>query len=316
MGAPAIEVENVSFAYGDREAVKGISFDGRPGEVLGFLGPNGAGKSTTIKILTGQLRPRLGHRPDSRARRHARRPRAIQARIGVCFEEKNLYERMTAEENLRFFGSLCSDLKTSTDRLLERVGLADRAKTGVAGYSKGMRQRLMVARSLVNEPRVLFLDEPTDGLDPVSSKAIRGLIREEAERGAAVLLTTHDMWEADELSDRVAFINEGALHASTRPRDLKLATGSARCGAPCVKGARSSSARSRSTATRASASEAVEAEGLLTIHTEEATLESIFIQMTGRGLETDDPPRPRPALVAAIVRKDLREFAATGCGSS
>ncbi|RPI31812.1 MAG: ABC transporter ATP-binding protein, partial [Actinomycetota bacterium] len=207
--------------------------------------------------------------------------------IGVCFEEKNLYESMTAEENLKFFASLFGLKDVDTTGLLERVGLADRAKTRVAGFSKGMRQRLMVARSLVNQPMVLFLDEPTDGLDPVSSKAIRGLIEEEARRGAAVLLTTHDMWEADELSHRVAFINEGQLYAIDTPESLKLRYGKrsvkvrARVDGEVVEDSVALDAED----TGERLKEAVAAEGLLTIHTEEATLESIFIQMTGRGLD-------------------------------
>ncbi|MEE4275951.1 MAG: ABC transporter ATP-binding protein [Thermoleophilia bacterium] len=286
MSGPAIEVDGVSYAYGDREAVKGISFEVAPGEVLGFLGPNGAGKSTTIKILTGQLPAKSGV-ARVLGRDVRRDDPEIQRHIGVCFEEKNLYEAMTAEENLRFFASLFGLKDVDTTGLLERVGLADRAKTRVAGFSKGMRQRLMVARALVNQPMVLFLDEPTDGLDPVSSKAIRGLIEEEARRGAAVLLTTHDMWEADELSHRVAFINEGQLYAVDTPESLKLRYGKrsvkvrARVGGEVVEDSVALDAED----TGERLKEAVAAEGLLTIHTEEATLESIFIQMTGRGLD-------------------------------
>ncbi|MBN2204103.1 MAG: ABC transporter ATP-binding protein [Thermoleophilia bacterium] len=286
MSGPAIEVDGVSYAYGDREAVKGISFKVAPGEVLGFLGPNGAGKSTTIKILTGQLPAKSGV-ARVLGRDVRRDDPEIQRHIGVCFEEKNLYEGMTAEENLKFFASLFGLKGVDTTRLLERVGLADRAKTRVAGFSKGMRQRLMVARALVNQPMVLFLDEPTDGLDPVSSKAIRGLIEEEARRGAAVLLTTHDMWEADELSHRVAFINEGQLYAVDTPESLKLRYGKrsvkvrARVGGEVVEDSVALDAED----TGERLKEAVAAEGLLTIHTEEATLESIFIQMTGRGLD-------------------------------
>ena len=286
MSGPAIEVDAVSYAYGDREAVKGISFEVAPGEVLGFLGPNGAGKSTTIKILTGQLPAKSGV-ARVLGRDVRRDDPEIQRHIGVCFEEKNLYESMTAEENLKFFASLFGLKDVDTTGLLERVGLADRAKTRVAGFSKGMRQRLMVARSLVNRPMVLFLDEPTDGLDPVSSKAIRGLIEEEARRGAAVLLTTHDMWEADELSHRVAFINEGQLYAVDTPENLKLRYGKrsvkvrARVDGEIVEDLVALDAED----TGERLKEAVAAEGLLTIHTEEATLESIFIQMTGRGLD-------------------------------
>jgi ABC-2 type transport system ATP-binding protein len=210
----------------------------------------------------------------------------VQSQIGVSFEEKNLYLNMTAGENLSFFASLFGVKRLDTDALLSRVGLGGRGRERVSGFSKGMRQRLMVARALVNEPRVLFLDEPTDGLDPVSSKAIRTLIREEADRGAAVLLTTHDMAEADELSDRVAFINEGRLYAIDTPETLKLKHGKR---AVKVRARRDGALVEHSVPLDAAdAGEqlkaAVVTEGLLTIHTEEASLEDIFIQMTGRRL--------------------------------
>jgi ABC-2 type transport system ATP-binding protein len=282
----AISAVELRFSYGDHEAVKGISFEIAPGEIFGFLGPNGAGKTTTIKMLTGQLRPASGS-VRILGRDVGRDDAEAQATIGVCFEEKNLYDAMSAEENLRFFAALYGAEGVDTQALLERVGLADRAKDRVGSYSKGMRQRLMVARSILHKPRALFLDEPTDGLDPVSSKAIRGIIREEAERGAAVLLTTHDMWEADELSHRVAFINEGQIYAIDTPEDLKL-----------QHGRRSVKVRRRDGSGVAEQSfplddpdvgeqlrAAVLAEGLMTIHTEESTLENIFVEMTGRTLE-------------------------------
>lgn len=282
----AIKVDNITFAYGDLEAVRGISFEVAPGEILGFLGPNGAGKSTTIKILTGQLTPKSGTAQVLGVDVSNDDP-VMQAQIGVCFEEKNLYDSMSGQENLKFYASLFGIKDVDTDELLRRVGLADRAKDRVAKYSKGMKQRLMMARTLVNTPKVLFLDEPTDGLDPVSSQAIRKLIQQEADRGAAVLLTTHDMNEADELSNRVAFINEGQLYAIDTPEALKL-----------KHGKRSIRVRTRDGAgvneqivalEDAGAGEvlrsAVGSPDLMTIHTEEATLEAIFIQMTGRGLE-------------------------------
>jgi ABC-2 type transport system ATP-binding protein len=286
MSEPAIHVRDVSYSYGGNRAVKGVSFDVSRGEVLGFLGPNGAGKSTTIRMLTGQLRPEAGV---ARILGMDVTPGAaeVQARIGVCFEEKNLYLNMTARENLRFFASLFGIRRPDVDALLSRVGLTSRGGDRVKKLSKGMRQRLMLARALVNRPEVLFLDEPTDGLDPVSSRAIRELIREEAQRGAAVLLTTHDMLEADELSNRVAFINEGRLHALDTPESLKLRHGRRR-----VKVRRREGDRVHEEEIELDAAEAgrqlqaaVDAEGIMTIHTEEATLESIFIQMTGRGLE-------------------------------
>ncbi len=282
----AISAEDLRFSYGEHEAVKGISFEIAAGEIFGFLGPNGAGKTTTIKMLTGQLQPGSGT-VRILGRILGRDDPEIQAGIGVCFEEKNLYDAMSGEENLRFFAALYGVDGLDTDALLERVGLADRAKDRVGSYSKGMRQRLMVARSILHRPTVLFLDEPTDGLDPVSSKAIRGIIREEAERGAAVLLTTHDMWEADELSHRVAFINEGQIYAIDTPENLKLQHGqrSVKVRRRDGAGVNEVSYALDDPAVGEQLRAAVQSEGLMTIHTEESTLENIFVEMTGRTLE-------------------------------
>ena len=286
MTESAIKVDNITFSYGDVEAVGGISFEVAPGEILGFLGPNGAGKSTTIKILTGQLTPKSGNAQVLGVDITNDDPE-MQAQIGVCFEEKNLYDSMSGAENLKFFASLFGIKDVDTDDLLRRVGLADRAKDRVAKYSKGMKQRLMMARTLVNTPKVLFLDEPTDGLDPVSALAIRKLIVKEAERGAAVLLTTHDMNEADELSDRVAFINEGKLYAVDTPENLKLKHGkrSVRVRTREGDGVKEQTVSLEEAGAGDALRAAVGSPDLMTIHTEEATLEAIFIEMTGRGLE-------------------------------
>ena len=284
-GEVALRAEDLRYAYGERVAVDGVSFSLARGEILGFLGPNGAGKSTTIKMLIGLLPPQggtieiLGLRmPQERA--------AIQARIGVVFEEKNLYPSLTGRENVAFFARLFGLRDLDLDALLERVGLGARGRDRVSGYSKGMRQRLTVARALLNRPDVLFLDEPTDGLDPVSARSIRGIIREEAERGVAVLLTTHDMHEADELSDRVAFINEGQILALDTPERLKLLHGER-----AVRVRRLAGDEVEETVVSLDGDagerlrELVGLEGLLTIHTEEATLEDVFIDFAGRRLE-------------------------------
>jgi ABC-2 type transport system ATP-binding protein len=284
MVSPAIAATDLRFSYKENLALDGVSLEVAAGEVLGFLGPNGAGKSTTIKILTGQLTPDSGSVSlldmDMSVNREA-----IQARMGVCFEEKNHYNKMSGRENLEFFGRLFGTEDLDTDHLLERVDLADRADDRVATYSKGMRQRLMIARTISNHPDVLFFDEPTDGLDPVSAKAIREVIKGEAERGAAVLLTTHDMMEADTMSDRVSFINEGKVLITDTPENLKLAYGR-----------RNVRVRSRNGGTVDEVVIPMDEEGagerlrglltdnVMTIHTEEATLEDIFIQVAGRAL--------------------------------
>jgi len=194
---------------------------------------------------------------------------------------------MTAIENLSFFASLFGIKNPDIEGLLQRVGLGDRPQDRVRNYSKGMQQRLMVARSLVNSPKVLFLDEPTDGLDPVSSQTIRKIIKEEAQRGAAVLLTTHDMHEADELSDRVIFLNEGQIFAMDKPENLKLKHGKRSVK---VRFKEDGEVKEQVVALDESSTgeqlkSAVDTEKIITIHTEEATLEDIFVQMTGRGLQ-------------------------------
>jgi ABC-type multidrug transport system ATPase subunit len=288
-GGPAIDTvlraDGLSFSYGELLAVDDVSLAVVRGEILGVLGPNGAGKSTVIKMLTGQLPPQTGS-IEVFGLDLAQERTAIQGRIGVCFEEKNLYPALTARENLRFFARLFGRRDTDVDALLERVGLAGRGGERVSGYSKGMRQRLMIARTLVNDPGVLFLDEPTDGLDPVSARTIRGLIRDEAARGAAVLLTTHDMYEADELADRVAFLDRGRILVVDTPEDLKLRHGSR-------------SVRVRRRGRDGPVDEVLPLDGadapeqlrsllsrgdVLTLHSEEATLEDVFVEFAGRGL--------------------------------
>ncbi len=283
--APAIHVKQLSHWYGNLQAVKQISFDVYPGEILGFLGPNGAGKSTTIKVLTGQL-PLKSGKAQILGRDIGRDDPLLQSQIGVTFEEKNLYLEMNALENLDFFASLFGIRNPGSMEALKRVGLADRAGDRVANYSKGMRQRLMIARAFINKPKVLFLDEPTDGLDPVTAAEIRNTIKEEADRGAAVLLTTHNMFEADELSDRVAFINEGEIVALDTAENLKLKYGKRSVRVRLRDGDDVREEKIPLDGDRSSSrlSELAASPNLMTIHTEEATLEAIFIQLTGRGL--------------------------------
>jgi ABC-type multidrug transport system ATPase subunit len=191
MTTPAIKVENLSFSYGDIEAVKNVSFEVMPGEILGFLGPNGAGKSTTIKVLTGQMPPKSG-RAEILGRETGHDDPEIQAQIGVCFEEKNLYLNMSALENLDFFASLFGIKDPDSMEVLRRVGLAERAKDRVHSFSKGMRQRMMISRAFINKPKVLFLDEPTDGWtrQPRRRFALPSRRKPSAERLSCSPLTT------------------------------------------------------------------------------------------------------------------------------
>lgn len=282
----AINAEQLTYAYGQLTAVDHINFNVKEGEILSFLGPNGAGKTTTVKILTGQLRPKEG-KATLLGMDVVKQTEDVQAQIGVCFELTNLYEQMSAEENLILFAKLFGVKGFEAGSLIERVGLDGRGKDRVETYSKGMKQRLMVGRALVNRPQILFLDEPTEGLDPVSSETIRNVILEERERGATVFLTTHDMVEADKLSDRVAFIDQGIIAALDTPHNLKQQYGKRAIKAE-VEG---SDGRLESREIILDNPDTADAimdlftqEQVITLHSEEATLEDIFIHITGRGL--------------------------------
>src|SRR6266487_3733785 len=207
------------------EAVKGVSFEIEKGELFGLLGPNGAGKTTTIKMLITLLIPTSG---SARVLGYdvVKDAREVRRRIGYVFGgEKGLYERLSALDNLRYFAELYGvppkEQRPRIAELLELVGLTGREKERVEGYSRGMRQRLHVARGLLHDPPVIFLDEPTIGLDPVGARELRATIRSLADGGKTVLLTTHYMFEADELCDRIAVINKGLIVAEGTPRDLK-----------------------------------------------------------------------------------------------
>lgn len=281
-----IQAKNITYSYNKKLAVDHISFNIGKGEILGFLGPNGAGKTTTLKMLTGQLLPQDGEifvlgidvQKDIRK---------IKSQIGVCFEEKNLYEDMSAVENLTFFASLFGIKNFDVKFLLKRVGLSVDRKDRLANFSKGMKQRLMVARALVNNPLVLFLDEPTDGLDPVSAGDIRNVILEEKRKGVTVFLTTHDMMEADKLSDRVAFINEGKIAALDTPDNLKHQYGKRVIKIRYLedKNVKEEEYNLESKVIGQNIQNMLTKYNVLDMHTEEATLEDIFKLLTGRKLE-------------------------------
>jgi ABC-2 type transport system ATP-binding protein len=222
--AVAVEVTGLEKRYGDVHAVDGITFSVAEGEVFGLLGHNGAGKTTTIRMLTGRARPTAGTATIA-GHDVVRERDAIKPLINAVFEDPNLYERLSGLDNLRLFCALYEVPATRADELLETVGLTSAAKRKVKTYSSGMKQRLLVARALVNKPRVLFMDEPTRGLDPTSARELRTLVSKLADEGTTIFLTTHYMEEADELCDRVAFLSQGKIVALDTPRELKLKQG-------------------------------------------------------------------------------------------
>ena len=220
----AIKVQELTRDYDGLRAVDHISFEAKAGEVFGFLGPNGAGKTTTIKMLTGQLRPTSGTARVAGCDVVEERQQ-LKPQIGVVFEHQNIYERLSARDNLLFAARLYGVHKSRVEEMLARVGLAERAREKAKNYSNGMKQRLLIARALLHEPRVIFLDEPTRGLDPNIARGIRAFIGELAQQGVTVFLTTHYMEEADHLSDRVAIIDQGRIVALDTPARLKVEFG-------------------------------------------------------------------------------------------
>ena len=284
-----MSVSGLTFTYprASVPAVRDVSFDVKKGSILGFLGPSGAGKTTVQNIMIGLLPVQHGS-VMYEGKTLQEMGKSFYNRIGVSFENPNLYEKLTGLENLRFFGGLFDRPPASPEKLLEIVGLADAGNKRAAEYSKGMKQRLVFARSLVNRPDILFLDEPLSGLDPDTAYRVRDAILGEKARGVTVFLTTHNMFVADEMCDEVAFINEGALVALDSPRALKL-----RFGQKAVKAEYRAGAELKSEllfldnqADMERLDELAKSGTVETLHTQEATLEQVFMKLTGRGLSS------------------------------
>jgi len=221
---PIIQLQNISRSFGDNCAINNISFSVEEGEVFGLLGPNGSGKTTLVRLLNGVLVPTSG-KATLFGRDVTVDGAYIRARTGVLTETPSLYERFTAKKNLNFFGRFYGipdvELSDRVNKILALLNLADRADEPVGGFSKGMKQRLAIARALIHDPQVIFLDEPTSGLDPESSRQVDGIIRELAsDNGKTVFLCTHNLNEAQHLCSRVAMINKGKILALGSIHDL------------------------------------------------------------------------------------------------
>lgn len=281
-----IKVNNLYHDYSGNGnyAVSDISFTINSGEIFGFLGPSGAGKSTVQNIMTGLLKLQKGSIMYDHLSVTEITP-AFFNTVGVSFEQPNVYLNLTGYENLKYFAGLFSVPTMEPMKILERVGLRDSANKKAGEYSKGMRQRLNLARALVNNPEVLFLDEPTSGLDPSTAASIRDLILEQKQRGATIFLTTHNMYLADTLCDTVAFLESGRVAAMDSPANLKLKYGD---HAVVVKYIEENATVEKrfvfdDNGRKSFASFIIDKKPV-TIHSQEATLEDIFIRITGRGL--------------------------------
>ncbi|MBN1624377.1 MAG: ABC transporter ATP-binding protein [Clostridia bacterium] len=282
-----IKVKNLYHSYSkdDKYAVKDASFEVEKGEIFGFLGPSGAGKSTTQGVLTGLLQLQKGEVTVAGydAKKFSKK---MFNDIGMSFEQSNVYNKMTAKENLAFYAKLFDVETKDPQELLELVGLGDKANLKAGDFSKGMKHRLTFARSMINNPKLWFLDEPTTGLDPAIAATIKDIIWNEKKNGVTTFLTTHNMFIADELCDRVAFIVDGEIKLIDSPRNLKLQYGAKFVDIEYIKD-NDSARESLSTVEakdRNRIKELLDTYEIQTMHTKEATLEEIFIKVTGRGL--------------------------------
>ena len=269
-----IQVQNLSFTYpgGEKPTLKQLNFEIGQGEIFGFLGPSGAGKSTTQKILTGALK---GYEGEVRVfgRDLSGWGNDYYERIGVSFESPNHYLKLSAVENLEYFRSLYSGETEKAAALLELVGLGEEGDLSVSRFSKGMKNRLTLARSLLNRPDLLFLDEPTAGLDPGNVRRVLDIVRGVRERGATVFLTTHDM------------VN-GEIRLVDSPRELKIRHGSRSVRVAYLEGEATAAREFPLSGLRHNGDflEILEGERVETIHTRETTLARIFIEVTGESL--------------------------------
>lgn len=279
-----IQVKHLSFRYTKKPFIRDMNFEVHKGEIFGFLGPSGAGKSTLQKILTGQL-PNYEGSVRVGGIECKKPTQQFYENMGVDFEFSTLYEKLTARENLNFFGSLYRKEPASIDEMLSAVGLLGDADKRVSEYSKGMKARLNFVKALLHDPDVIFLDEPTSGLDPTNNRVMKDLILEQKAKGKTILLTTHNMQDATELCDRVAFIVNGTVYALDTPHNLIMSRGASKvtyswmeekeCTASCLLSEVSKDEQ---------LGKLIRENRLLSIHSSEPTLNDIFIDITGRTL--------------------------------
>jgi len=283
-----IRVENLRYTYPgtEKEVLKNISFEIKKGEIFGFLGPSGAGKSTTQKVLNGLLKG-FGGSVHINGTNMSRMERSFYEKIGVAFEFPNLYLKLSALENLQLYASFFKSTTRDPEELLTMVQLEDDRDTRVEAFSKGMKMRLSFIRALLNRPELLFLDEPTAGLDPGNARIMKDIILDLQQQGVTIFLTTHHMDDAGELCKRLAFMVEGTLPVIDSTQELQL-----RHGEKTVRVEYRAEGKVYSDdfpidhlGSNPVFSDILLNHEILTIHTQEASLEDIFIKVTGKKLK-------------------------------
>ncbi|MBN1280036.1 MAG: ATP-binding cassette domain-containing protein [Candidatus Thermoplasmatota archaeon] len=287
-GPATLTIQHLDFTYpkSQKKAINNVSFSIHQGEIFGFLGPNGAGKSTTQKVIIGLLKSYQGN-IELLGKNLKNWRTDLYEHIGVCFELPNHYQKLTALENLELFASFYRNTTVDPLKLLSMVDLQNDANTRVGAFSKGMKTKLNFARALLNNPQMLFLDEPTTGLDPVSARQIKNIILQKKKEGTTIFLTTHNMNDADELCDRVGFMVDGGLVLIESPKDLKLKHGKKLVRVEYLNNGelRKDEFTLATLGANPTFLSLLNHGQVLTIHTQEATLDDVFIKVTGRHLK-------------------------------
>ena len=276
------KVTDLKFKYQKQEkkAIDGISFEIKEGEIFGFLGPNGAGKSTTQRLLIKLLRGYEGE-VTYKGKSLKELDDSFYEEIGVGFEMPISFSKLTALENLEFFKKLYKST-ADIEKLMKQVDLWDDRDKKAGEYSKGMKIRLNFVRAILNNPKFLFLDEPTGGLDPKNARVIRDLILDYKKKGGTVFLTTHVMGDVDVLCDRVAFIAKGKLMEISTPKDLKLKYGKRIVTVEYANGKKTVTKEFKMKDVKSDEFiNLVKKKEIITIHSGETTLDEIFIKVTG-----------------------------------
>lgn len=278
----AVEAKNLSVKFAENQVLDEVTFEIQEGEIFGLLGPSGAGKTTLIKILTGQLMQDNGS-----ARLLGKDTRELGAlehrQIGIMMDSFGLYERLSVYDNLLFYADIYRVPRSRIADTLKSIGLYEARKRAVLKLSKGMKNRLSLARALMNDARILFLDEPTSGLDPVTAKEMHIVLEKQRKKGTTVFLTTHNMFEAESLCDHVALLNEGKIVEYGKPEEICRKYNDLNQFRVTLKSGEVFFMEN-SSASAFRMKEYLEKGAIASIHSTEPTLETVFTKLTGKGL--------------------------------
>lgn len=278
----AIEAKDLSVKFAEHQVLDKVTFEVQEGEIFGLLGPSGAGKTTLIKILTGQLAQDSGF-----ARLLGKDTRELgsleHGQIGIMMDSFGLYERLSVHDNLAFYADIYRVPHSKIEDALKSIGLYEARKKAVLKLSKGMKNRLSLARALMNDAKILFLDEPTSGLDPVTAKEIHAVLEKQREKGTTIFLTTHNMFEAESLCDHVALLHEGRIVEYGKPADICRKYNELNQFRVTLKDGEVFLMENGS-ASALQMKEYLEKDAIASIHSTEPTLETVFTKLTGKEL--------------------------------